>query len=354
MVKVHFCIGLNTCSCTICWKNYSFFNELHWHFCQKSIFFSLFFWFVFHSNTWQVTFWLHILSSCIDSPTCHSALIWLWPSLLTRWQIFSGIFQIWPNSCLSPKLQPTLLQPPLPGLCAQHLGPAAAHSLGAVRVLEGKGCRWAQLRAQGTLAQRTFPASYSGNPDMGAQRTSPHSKWPSQDLPGHGGPIKSRNKILQTKCWWITWTREMQSLADQCFPIRKENLIKHPFSRTALWSPCILIWFRGRRTTVVISAYQPSRLINKTWKKPWGDFFTLFRLRWQSGRLGEWVKFVERHHSVSIRVDPGDVGLSRGCATYLPDCSCWTLKAVCKKDFWKGFVLNSVKRGHGTEHPNQR
>lgn len=27
---------------------------------------------------------------------------------------------------------------------------------------------------------------------------------------------------------------------------------------------------------------------------------------------------------------------------------------VCKRDFWKDFVLNSVKRRHCIEHPNQR
>lgn len=57
---------------------------------------------------------------------------------------------------------------------------------------------------------------------------------------------------------------------------------------------------------------------------------------------------MERHHSVSLRVDPGDVDLSSDCAACLPDCS-WKslqeglLEGFCFEFSWKETLHRTSK-----------
>ena len=98
----------NTCSCTICWTNNPFFIELYWHFCQKSIgCFWLFSWVFFHFNSGQGAFWfLHTLP--VETPSLvnpHWSGSDLPSSLLDRFLVVFSRYDLilaYPLNCSQP------------------------------------------------------------------------------------------------------------------------------------------------------------------------------------------------------------------------------------------------------------
>lgn len=148
-------------------------------------------------------------------------------------------------------------------------------------------------------------------------------------------------KILMDKTEWGK-CRGLQTSV--ILPQGRKALLSRPIllSRTALWSPCILIWFRGRRTSVGDLCL----ISHHVWLKKPGRSLGMTPLHCLnfSTHLEDWVSgsiLWGRHHSVAIRVDPGNV-LSRDCAGCLPGCFLWEPQSHLQEGFYFEFSWKEV------------